>query len=312
MKRSIIFLSVCLSALIITSCGDNKQNDKQISTSNIKTAVERLAEFQDGYYNTTLTVGYYELNCQIQRENLRKLAANGVITYNAEQINEYDGTLLKTTHVFVNVALTAEGQKCVVEKGYVDSLSKDVDMLNRFASEKYPMDSVGKEIIPVRNPLYAEEGDPEEIKPIETPSIANCEKPTPTLYDLALAKVQTKEVTVIAMKKTVAVVRNVICDELMLAQGNAQADVIIENTEVTAFGRILNKYVKGLREEKHFTFKYYIDRGWDIEIAKSESKDNAESKCCNSNNGTSFNMNIGDKSMNLKNESNSYSTNYNY
>ena len=178
-----------------------------------------------------MTVGYYELNCQKQRENLRKLAANGMITYNAEQINEYDGTQLKSTHVFVNVALTAEGQKCVIEKEYVDSLSKDVDMLNRFASEKYPMDSVGKEIIPVRNPLYAEEGNPEEIKPIETPTITNCEKPAPTLYELALAKVQTKEVTVIAMKKTVAVVRNVICDELMLAQGNAlkKIDVYVEN-----------------------------------------------------------------------------------
>lgn len=307
---------MCLSALIMTSCGDNKQNDKQISTSNIKTAVERLAEFQDGYYNATLTVGYYELNCQKQRENLRKLAANGMITYNAEQINEYDGTQLKSTHVFVNVALTAEGQKCVIEKEYVDSLSKDVDMLNRFASEKYPMDSVGKEIIPVRNPLYAEEGNPEEIKPIETPTIANCEKPAPTLYELALAKVQTKEVTVIAMKKTVAVVRNVICDELMLAQGNAQADVIIENTEVTAFGRILKNYVKGLREEKHFTFKYYIDRGWDIEIANAEKnakfENNAGSTSCNSNNDMSYNMNIGNKSMNFESGNNSYSMNSNF
>ena len=267
MRKSIIFLSVCLSALVIASCGDKKQNGKQITTADVKNAVEKLADFQDGYYNATITVGYYELNCKKQRENLRKLAANGVISYSAEQINEYEGTQLKNTHVFVSVALTEEGQKCVITKEYVDSLSKDVDMLNRFASEKYPMDSLGKEIIPVRNPLYAEEGDPEEIKPIETLSIADCAKPAPTLYELALAKVQKEDVMVIAMKKTVAVVRNVICDELMQSQGNAQADVIIENTEVTAFGRILKDYTKGQREEKHFSFKYYIDRGWDIEIS---------------------------------------------
>lgn len=288
MRKSIIFFSVCLSALVIASCGDKKQNSKQITTADVKTAVEKLADFQDGYYNATITVGYYELNCKKQRENLRKLAANGVISYSAEQINEYEGTQLKNAHVFVNVALTEEGQKCVVTKEYVDSLSKDVDMLNRFASEKYPMDSLGKEIIPVRNPLYAEEGDPEEIKPIETPSIADCEKPTPTLYELALAKVQKEDVTVIAMKKTVAVVRNVICDELMQSQGNAQADVIVENTEVTAFGRILKNYTKGQREEKHFTFKYYIDRGWDIEVANNNASSNEESTFENEEDNYSF------------------------
>lgn len=274
MRKWLIIVSACLSALIMASCGNDKKNN-QITTSDVKTAVEKLKDFQDGYYNTTITVGYYELNCVQKRENLRKLASNGMISYSAEQINEYAGTQLTNTHVFVKVALTEEGQKYVINKEHVDSLVQDQDMLNPFASEKYPMDSLGKEIIPVRNPLYAEKDDPEDIKPIEIPTIADCEKPAPTLYELALAKVQKKDITVLTMKKTVAVVRNVICDELMLSQGNAQADVIIENTEVTAFGRILNGYVKGQREEKHFTFKYYIDRGWDIEISKDAKEENA-------------------------------------
>lgn len=265
--KKLIIASVALSVLLLASCGGKKKSSSVISEDDIKTAVEKLSDFQPGKYNVIVAVGYYELNNETARYKLRQLASNGVISYNAEQINEYDeSNQLVAEHVFVNVSITDEGKKYVVKKSHIDSLNCDADMLNRFANEKYPMDSVSKkEVIPVRNPLYVEENNPEELQEDQNTFIDDVAQNTPTLYQAALAKSNPKDVVFIAMQKTVYKIENVVCDELMQKQGNAQADVIVENTEVTPFGRIVGDYVKGEKERVHFTFKYYIERGWDIE-----------------------------------------------
>lgn len=267
MKKCVFVLGMALSAMVLVGCGDMKKSNSDITEGDVKQAVESLSDFQEGKYNVAVEVGYYELNDENQRLNLRKLASNGVLTYNAEQINEYDdNNNFIAAHVFVNVDVTAEGQKYVLAKSYIDSLNCDVDTLNRFASETYPMDEVSKkEIVPVRNPLVVIQNDSEEMPETQPESLSDLAQKTPTLYEAAKAKETKREVSFLSMKKSIYKIKDVVCDDLMKKQGNAQADVIVEQSEVTPFGRILDGYTKGEKKTLHVTLKYYIERGWGVE-----------------------------------------------
>lgn len=277
MKKSLLVLGMALSAVVLTSCGGNKRNNTQITEDAVKQAVERLSDFQKGKYNVPVEIGYYELNNENARYKLRQLASNGMIAYNAEQINEYDANnQLIAEHVFVNVEVTAEGKKYLLEKSYIDSLNCDVDMLNRFASETYPMDDVAKkEIIPVRNPLYVTKDGSEDLTEDQPKEISDVAQASPTLYQTAKSKETVEDVFFLAMSKSIYKIENVVCDELMQKQGNAQADVIIEQTEVTPFGRIVGNFTKGEKERVHLTLKYFIERGWDVENVAPVLNDDA-------------------------------------
>ncbi len=277
MKKSLLVLGMALSAMVLTSCGGNKKSNSDISEDAVKQAVTHLSDFQKGKYNVSIQIGYYELNDEDARYKLRQLASNGVIAYNAEQINEYDANnQLIAEHVFVNVDVTAEGKKYILEKSYIDSLNCDVDMLNRFSSETYPMDDVTKkEIIPVRNPLYVTKDGSEEITEEQPKELSDYAQASPTLYQTAKAKETKEDVIFLAMTKSIYKIENVVCDELMKKQGNANADVIVEQTEVTPFGRIIGDYTKGEKERVHLTLKYYIERGWDVENVAPVLEDDA-------------------------------------
>ncbi len=76
-----------------------------------KTLLKIFPMFQDSANVTTLKVGYYEENDAAMRYKLRQLAANEMLTYSAEQINEYIPASYwnraKTKeHVFITVSLT--------------------------------------------------------------------------------------------------------------------------------------------------------------------------------------------------------------
>ncbi|MEO5230718.1 hypothetical protein ABH116_20575, partial [Bacteroides ovatus] len=86
-----VWANLCKTGLAImavsafVSCGNNKE----FTSGRAEDAIEDLPMFQDSANVTTLKVGYYEENDAAMRYKLRQLAANEMLTYSAEQINEY-------------------------------------------------------------------------------------------------------------------------------------------------------------------------------------------------------------------------------
>lgn len=113
-----VWANLCKTGLAImavsafVSCGNNKE----FTSGRAEDAIEDLPMFQDSANVTTLKVGYYEENDAAVRYKLRQLAANEMLTYSAEQINEYIPASYwnraKTKeHVFITVSLTEKGKK---------------------------------------------------------------------------------------------------------------------------------------------------------------------------------------------------------
>ena len=113
------------------SCGNNKE----FTSGRAEDAIEDLPMFQDSANVTTLKVGYYEENDAAVRYKLRQLAANEMLTYSAEQINEYIPASYwnraKTKeHVFITVSLTEKGKKYIVNEPIKDKESKELENKN--------------------------------------------------------------------------------------------------------------------------------------------------------------------------------------
>ena len=70
----------------LSSCGGN---DGEFTKSAAEDALEEMDVFEENAHTVKFETGYYEMNDADYRLKLLKLAANEVITYKAEQINEY-------------------------------------------------------------------------------------------------------------------------------------------------------------------------------------------------------------------------------
>jgi len=268
-KKLCFYVALAGVSLLFASCNDSKKTENAtITEDQVKQTVEQLADFQKGNHYCTIQTGYFELNDADERTKYRQLAANGVITYSAEIINDVDSitikkgketkkrAVLKGQHVFVKVDLTPEGQALVVaDSAIVNEEPTTVlptGMENVYANEKYESDNVGTEgSIPERNPIINDDEETVAKKIDESKK----EEKEPTLYELELKKVVTKTVKVNTVVKTIAQISNITATELMQSQGYAFADIIIENSEVSPFGRILEKVVKGEKEKYHLTFQ---------------------------------------------------------
>lgn len=200
------------------------------------------------------------------------------------------------TTYFVTVALTEKGQKLVVEKQEVEPtadrkelrLDDEID-LSKFpeASVKYQEFSdaeigVNDAVSTTATPVLAESasgGDADEaiveattVTPVLTESvsggdadkaIADSEVASRSPYDIAKSKEDIVIVNVKAYTQNVVKVRNI-------RQNNsgyltAEAEVLMEASNVTPFGRILGSVYDGKRkllEDVHFV--YYQDKGWEL------------------------------------------------
>ena len=277
MKRKLFIYALACAGLVFVGCDQNskKSNDAIISEDQVKEVVGQLADFQRGNHYVELTTGYFELNDESQRTLYRQLAANGVITYSAEIINEIDSitikkgketskkAVLRDQHVFVKIELTPAGQAFVIADSAVvaedSSTVVPTGMENVYANEKYDSDNVGEEgEIPVRNPIINDEEESEAA--VAKEEVA---KKEPSLYEQELEKVVKKTVKVNTLVKTITQVSDIMATELMQSQGYAFADVIIENTEVSPFGRLIGNVVKGEKKKAHFTFQK-VGGSWKI------------------------------------------------
>ena len=261
----------------LSSCGGN---DGEFTKSAAEDAIEEMDVFEENALAVKFETGYYEMNDADDRLKLLKLAANEVITYKAEQINEYiPATRWRSArvkeHVFVTVQLTDKGEKYVIEKP--SQTEEEAELVAAVDTKEYPEDKVLQEgPIPVINPQANEnaeapveefeENHDDAFQPDDSPMNNNTGTTEANEYQKALAKININSVYVLTHEIGIYKVMNLVCNDEMKKSGTASCDCIIEATDVTQFGRILLKDLKkGTRWKGSATFKYYIDKGWHVE-----------------------------------------------
>lgn len=260
----------------LSSCGGN---DGEFTKSAAEDALEEMDVFEENAHTVKFETGYYEMNDADYRLKLLKLAANEVITYKAEQINEYiPATRWRSArvkeHVFVTVQLTDKGEKYVIEKP--SQTEEEAELVAAVDTKEYPEDKVLQEgPIPVINPQANEnteapveefeENFDDAFQPDDSPMNNNTGTTEANEYQKALAKININSVYVLTQEIGIYKVMNLVCNDEMKKSGTASCDFIIEATDVTPFGRILKGVKKGTREKGSATFKYYIDKGWHVE-----------------------------------------------
>lgn len=256
---------------IFASCG----NSTEFTVGRAEDAIEDLPMFQDSANVIKLQTGYYEEGDANTRLKLRQLAANEMLTYSAEQINEYIPasywSRAKTIpHVFITVALTEKGKKYIVTEPIKDKDSEELKNKNK--EETYPESSVAsEEQIPLRNP-QADSSDDSSVE--SSPSYNNSSSSSSsqssssaesTPYQLAKAKEQTETFQMLGYKLKVYKVKNIIATEESIKNGKATCDAILEISEATPFGRILSSVKKGDRQmAENIEFTYFVDKGWQV------------------------------------------------
>lgn len=260
----------------LSSCGGN---DGEFTKSAAEDALEEMDVFEENAHTVKFETGYYEMNDADYRLKLLKLAANEVITYKAEQINEYiPATRWRSArvkeHVFVTVQLTDKGEKYVIEKP--SQTEEEAELVAAVDTKEYPEDKVLQEgPIPVINPQANENAEApveefeenydDAFQPDDSPMNNNTGTTEANEYQKALAKININSVYVLTQEIGIYKVMNLVCNDEMKKLGTASCDFIIEATDVTPFGRILKGVKKGTREKGSATFKYYIDKGWHVE-----------------------------------------------
>lgn len=260
----------------LSSCGGN---DGEFTKSAAEDALEEMDVFEENAHTVKFETGYYEMNDADYRLKLLKLAANEVITYKAEQINEYiPATRWRSArvkeHVFVTVQLTDKGEKYVIEKP--SQTEEEAELVAAVDTKEYPEDKVLQEgPIPVINPQANEnaeapvekfeENHDDAFQPDDSPMEELDEITDTNEYLQALAKININSVYVLTQEIGIYKVMNLVCNDEMKKSGTASCDFIIEATDVTPFGRILKGVKRGTREKGSATFKYYIDKGWHVE-----------------------------------------------
>ena len=224
---------------------------------------------------TTISIGYYEENDEDERYELRKLAAAGVITYKVERIETKvrvkDGytfdyntyrvvdqykTVTKYKY-FVETALTAKGDSLSVVT--IPYYVTEPDKYLEYPEFKlYPEDAVSR--------IEVFEDDKQKVEAVEEKESnekkaeTHSEKPEPkTDYEKAKAREHKddKYVKTFSLKATDA--RNI-----LVRDGIATADVIVDSYDVSPFGRILKYEREGSHEIYKVSFVYYQDKGWVI------------------------------------------------
>lgn len=266
-----LFKSLALLACILAASCTNQDKLPESTIKDLVTEELNKENLLNQY--ATIEVGYYEENDEDERYELRKLAAAGVITYKIERIEAkvrvrdgytYDYNTYRVVDkyktitrykYFVETALTAKGDSLAV--AYIPRYEAEPDEYLQYPEFKtYPEDAVSREEV------FDDAGQPveavEDVKKTETETEEVAEKPEPkTDYDKAKVKEhkETKYVKTHSLKVTDA--RNI-----LVREGVATADVIVDSYDVSPFGRILKYERDGMHEIYEVSFVYYQDKGW--------------------------------------------------
>lgn len=286
MKKVFTVFAALAMVFVLASCGGS--DNPKLKASKAKSIVNKELKRVHGDVNTaTLTTGYYECNDDAARYKLRQLAANEVITYSCDRVQKvekgrharrvqrnywgytyydteyYYGNDTTTTY-FVTVALTDKGRKMVIDsipEPEPTADMKDMNLDRGNALKEYPEDNVPLVEFPDEQGAAQAE---EAIEMSEPEATYAEEQPEPgaekSAYDMAKEKESTETVLVKASRLKVVKVRNIAVNYAGVPV--AHAEVVVETTSVTPFGRIMAGADEGERDLEKIDFRYLQDKGW--------------------------------------------------
>jgi len=277
MKKISLLLVAALS-LTLGSCS----NDGPLTVSSAKVALKKEALFGKDNIAKSFTLGFYEAS-ESTLQNLAKLKAAGVITMEAEKVVEhverrkwnYWNSYIVTedvNHYFVNVSMTEEGQKYVVEapaklrKDLVEDMKANENLeevMPAYMSETFAVEGntetaeVEEAVEEVPADTVAEPAAEEQpstvVKPAVDPNAA---------YKAAQARVKTEEVYVRLGRYELVKVKEVKCTEDMYKAGTGTARFFTRFVDKTPFGFVAKMPAEGYVSSGTATFTLYQDMGW--------------------------------------------------
>lgn len=300
MKKTttVLLIAVCAVAMMgLSGC----YRDHPLKGDRAKRLVKKeMARTFENEQSTTLAVGYYECNDDDARYKLRQLAANELVTYSCDRVQrtqnvrksrrvqkviygysyydtQYYYDTEEVTTYFVNVALTEKGKKLLFEQLDAVPTPEEKELRNDFEPDlsQYPEAAVdydefssgaapAAEDAVLSDEVDIDEGEEDhnfedEFQPDEP--MVDGEVDGYDAYAAAKSKEKIETVRVKTFDLKVVKVRNI-------RQNNsgvptATAEVLLEASNVTPFGRILNKVYDGQRElMDEVSFAYFQDKGW--------------------------------------------------
>lgn len=290
------------------SCGGNDP----LSKSSAKKAVEKEAMFAKDSQVAQFETGFYEASPELMNK-LAQLKAAGVITYSVETAIEttresrwvsnyyYGGYYTyfdrEVPHVFVNVSLTEEGKKFVVENPtvmrkdyaklvkhnedykeekpeYMNAVDNTFDNLSS-DSKNDKKEEVAEEVVEENVEVVEEVSDTiltEGDAPVNKTDNSKPEKVDKNAkYNSLLARVKSEKVNVLLGRFKVVKIMDVCCSEDMFKAGVGSCNVVYTFTDPTPFGYVLSDYKPDYYLVNECKFRLYQDTGWAVENMKGES-----------------------------------------
>lgn len=283
MKKFFSFIAVATLVCAATSCC----NDGSLTASSAKKAIEKEAIFQKNTLADEFKTGYYE-SSESNLDKLAQLKAAGMINYSADEVTEYvtqrqwvggwyggyQNVTREIKHWFVNVSLTEEGAKLVVEKPVMKrkDILKDLKSNKDYAEIIPDYMGVGHKgpktvAAPAVEESVVENAEEEIVEAVE--SVEEAAEPAPSnknaAYEAALGRVHTEEVHVLMCQFNVVKCKEVLCTEDMKEAGKGQCTVIWKVTDKTPFGYVLSSLPgEGYLNTGSAEFVFYNDLGWTV------------------------------------------------
>ena len=287
--KKIITLCVAVAAMVcMTSCCNH---DNGLKASKAKSIVKKeMVRKHLDQVTTSIKVGYYECNDAAARYELRQLAANELLTYKCDIVmkpervqksrrvqryvwgysyydTEYYYVNDTVPTYFVTVDLTDKGKKLVVEEQEIKPTADEKELKLDFEPDlsRYPESAVEFAEFPgdADSEEVAEEGDV-DTEGDGVPATAVPVGDNSTAYEKAKAQENIVVVSVKAFKAKVVKVRNIYTTGNNYT--NATGEVLLEATDVTPFGRIVEDIYEGQRTlVEGVSFIRFEDKGWTID-----------------------------------------------
>lgn len=288
MKKTITFLVAVVTLLCVTSCCRNEQT---LPPSKAKALAQKeMVRLNANLSYAEVPIGYFECNDADMRYFLRQLAACEMITYSCERIQKPD-RVKKTRRVqryfyyysyydtetywvndtvttyFVTTALTEKGEQLLADldiKAKPTADDKDMRYDMELNLESYPESSVEYMEFPepteepdtLAADVVEEAQKPAELSPSAVPA-----KDTRNEYERAKDREDYVMKTVKAYGLKIVKARNIVVSHI--PSTTAVAELVMEYTDVTPFGRVLKHVYNGQRElEKGVEYVFYQDKKW--------------------------------------------------
>lgn len=283
MKKITLVVMMAI-AVTLGSCS----NENPLTESSAKKALKKEAIFNKDNLARKFKLGYYDAS-EDELQTLAKLQAAGMITFTVDKVVEHISRRersywssyvvnKKVNHYFVNVAMTEEGKKHVIEERVTlrDDLAKDMK-LNEGLEEAVPE---------YMNATYAIEEDSEEVvedgevieenntvaeadtSATETSAEQSPEADPNAAYNAARSRVNVEEVYVRLGRHKLLKIKEVKCTEDMYKAGKGSARAFIEFTDKTPFGYVFDCPANGFVTAVEVDFTLYQDMGWLVSEVK--------------------------------------------